>query len=104
MRTKKEIDGVIHYQCTAPDCERADQWIPETDFYEIRRKRHSRCGRQTQCKRCYNDRNRGAWSRRTVLPVRVDVAKEPKPKWFADLPKLQTPGGAKAMDFLASLG
>lgn len=54
MRPQQIIDDVIHYQCGNVTCDRADQWLPETEFSPIY------VGRKSECKDCAAKRMRAA--------------------------------------------
>ena len=53
QRPVREVDGVKHYCCTG--CE---EWKPEEDFGRISKSIKSRCGRQSECRKCSSARRR----------------------------------------------
>lgn len=68
QRPHQYVNGVLMLLCRGIFCDRADVYLPETDFYVLHNER-SACGRASECKRCSTIRRRS--NRRTALKDRT---------------------------------
>lgn len=76
---------VSHKRCSNPKCERADQMLPASEFY---RKRSSRPGLASWCRRC----KRAAERKRARLDrIRIDHSRDgpPMPKLNVGMEKVK---------------